>query len=181
MDPADILRGVHLIPQFSFGTVDTILPKSRLVTPQKPEWKVYYINRFVDRDMFMRYQYGMSVVHVYMHALFPFPKLPSIPLDFDHCLQESSPQVDCGSERAQASSSNITITGQLSDSIISPQSSMDPPSSTTLEYVCPLGEAETSHDDDIRQEDMVENTDHDYLDDMDDREILVREEMYGEL
>lgn len=38
--------------------------------------------------MFMRYQLGMSVGHVYMHAMgaFPPPKVPSIPPDFDHCL-----------------------------------------------------------------------------------------------
>ena len=45
MDPSDILRAVHLIPQFSLGKVDTLPPKSRLITPQESEWKAYYINR----------------------------------------------------------------------------------------------------------------------------------------
>ncbi|KAJ2935903.1 hypothetical protein H1R20_g1191, partial [Candolleomyces eurysporus] len=118
MDPSDILRAVHLIPQFSLGKVDTLPPKSRLVTPQESEWKAYYINRFVDRDMFMRYQYGMSVGHVYMHPLFPVPKLPSIPSDFDYCLQESPSQ-------AQASGSNVTLTNRPSETTLT--SSPSPP------------------------------------------------------
>ena len=47
MDPEDILRGVHLIPQFSLGKVDTLPPKSRLATLQESEWKAYYVNRCV--------------------------------------------------------------------------------------------------------------------------------------
>lgn len=43
--------------------------------------------RFVDRDMFMRFQFGMSVGHTYMHApSFPAAAVPAIPPDFDHCL-----------------------------------------------------------------------------------------------
>ena len=44
--------------------------------------------RFADRDLFMRYQHGMSVGHTYMHSKdSPAPTpIPSIPSDFDHCL-----------------------------------------------------------------------------------------------
>lgn len=36
--------------------------------------------------MFMRYQYGMSVGHVYMRMeAFPPPQIPVIPEDFEHC------------------------------------------------------------------------------------------------
>jgi hypothetical protein len=35
----------------------------------------------------MRYQFGMSVGHTYMHAAsFPVSTVPAIPPDFDHCL-----------------------------------------------------------------------------------------------
>ncbi|RXW11255.1 hypothetical protein EST38_g14600 [Candolleomyces aberdarensis] len=184
IDPSDILRAVHLIPQFSLGKVDSLPPKSRLVTPQESEWKGYYINRFVDRDMFMRYQYGMSVGHVYMHSLFPRPKLPSIPSDFDYALQESPPQV-CGLEKPRETGSDVTLTDQLSQSIPTSidtsQSFMDPP---IPDRESPLEETQfilqDNQQDEVDQEDEPDHADYDYFDDMDDREVLAHEEMYGE-
>ncbi|TEB04127.1 hypothetical protein FA13DRAFT_1575394, partial [Coprinellus micaceus] len=64
LDPLEIIRAAHLIPQFSLGKIASPPPKSRLVNTQPWSlWKAYYVNRFVDRDMFMRHQYGMSVGH----------------------------------------------------------------------------------------------------------------------
>ncbi|TEB38585.1 hypothetical protein FA13DRAFT_1784905 [Coprinellus micaceus] len=93
IDPATVLRAVHLVPQFSAGELDEsdewgrLLP-SWLPSPRRSEsiWKYYYINKYVDRDMFMRYQWGMSIGHTYMFAGFPPPSLPSIPSDFDFCI-----------------------------------------------------------------------------------------------
>jgi hypothetical protein len=44
-----------------------------------------YHARFADRDLFMRYQYGMAVGHRYMRKLDPSKRatVPSIPADFD--------------------------------------------------------------------------------------------------
>ena len=44
-----------------------------------------YNGRFADRDLFMRYQYGMAVGHRYMRKLDPARRttIPSIPTDFD--------------------------------------------------------------------------------------------------
>ena len=158
------------------------------------DWKEYYVNRwvtpdifacplltlnshysFVDRDMFMRYQYGMSVGHTYMHSLFPIPTLPSIPTDFDYCLQNLQPPVSHGSEPAQASSSSVTLTSNaLGPELDDHRNGMD------------LADASgdvVMHDDDSFEVDQAEfgHADCDYLDDMDDREILVHEEMYGEI
>lgn len=48
----------------------------------------------MDRDAFMRYQYGMSVGHKYTHtSAFP-PSLPSIPPGFDHCVSEIDAEVE---------------------------------------------------------------------------------------
>lgn len=44
MDPADVLRGVHLIPHFSLGKLKNV--RSRLVKTDDL-WKSYYVNRFV--------------------------------------------------------------------------------------------------------------------------------------
>ncbi|TEB40253.1 hypothetical protein FA13DRAFT_1572898, partial [Coprinellus micaceus] len=62
VDPSDIIRSAHLIPKFALGKDDGPIPKSQFVR-HHPLWKAYYLNRFVDRDMFMRYQLGMSVGH----------------------------------------------------------------------------------------------------------------------
>jgi hypothetical protein len=57
--------------------------------------------RFADRDMFMRYQLGMSVGHTYMHtSSFPSPSVPVIPLDFDHCLDGVSASEELSTEVA---------------------------------------------------------------------------------
>ncbi|TEB04049.1 hypothetical protein FA13DRAFT_1807685 [Coprinellus micaceus] len=93
LDPLEIIRAAHLIPQFSLGKIASPPPKSRLVNTQPWSlWKAYYVNRFVDRDMFMRHQYSMSVGHTYMHGpSFPPVHIPSVSPDFDHCLDLSAP------------------------------------------------------------------------------------------
>ncbi|KAG2086765.1 uncharacterized protein F5147DRAFT_781540 [Suillus discolor] len=47
----------------------------------KSDWCQYFVNRFVDRDMLMRFHYGLGVGHVYSHeeAL----GLPSKPTSLD--------------------------------------------------------------------------------------------------
>jgi hypothetical protein len=108
-DPADILRAVHLVPQFSLKRMDTGLPAKTRWGSKQPLWSTYFINRYVpesvnhdlspgvtrcrfaDRDLFMRYQYGMSVGHKYMYdptVEFPSMNIPSIPANFDHCMPD---------------------------------------------------------------------------------------------
>ncbi|KAL0564817.1 hypothetical protein V5O48_017221 [Marasmius crinis-equi] len=80
VDPADVIRGAHLIPAFSHGPADprTTLPPwscgrqfETLTTYGKREretedWKYYHVNKFADRDFFMRYR-GGAVGHVPFH------------------------------------------------------------------------------------------------------------------
>ncbi|KZP19824.1 hypothetical protein FIBSPDRAFT_665092, partial [Athelia psychrophila] len=65
LDPSDVLRGCHIIPRFSLNKVhgDSHGGWSPLARDQC-DWKEYYINRFVDRDMLMRYHFGYSVGHI---------------------------------------------------------------------------------------------------------------------
>ena len=79
IDPADIIRGVHLIPRFSLGRTNELLGPSfaRSAAEDNEDWVRYYINmyvndyyffrfllaltflpRFVDRDMMMRFRGG---------------------------------------------------------------------------------------------------------------------------
>ncbi|KAI9059487.1 hypothetical protein FKP32DRAFT_1657872 [Trametes sanguinea] len=61
VDPADVIRACHLIPAFAEGRTTSLLgPSSLARTPSEnhEDWERYYVNRFVDRDMFMRYLGG---------------------------------------------------------------------------------------------------------------------------
>ncbi|CCO34564.1 hypothetical protein BN14_08666 [Rhizoctonia solani AG-1 IB] len=59
--PSDIIRTVHLIPDFRSGPSSTLLNFAKSIAHDNEEhwdWKHYYVNRFVDRDMLMRYLGG---------------------------------------------------------------------------------------------------------------------------
>ncbi|KAK7054049.1 hypothetical protein R3P38DRAFT_2500851 [Favolaschia claudopus] len=64
LNPDEVIRGSHLIPAFAHGrtehllTSDSIgrLPREGLTEDE--DWRYYYVNFFVDRDMCMRYKGG---------------------------------------------------------------------------------------------------------------------------
>ncbi|KIJ33763.1 hypothetical protein M422DRAFT_182849, partial [Sphaerobolus stellatus SS14] len=61
VDPARVIRSVHLIPAFAHGKTNELLGKSiarRYQEDQEEDWQFFYVNRFVDRDMLMRYMGG---------------------------------------------------------------------------------------------------------------------------
>uniref|UniRef100_A0A8H7XVD3 Uncharacterized protein n=1 Tax=Psilocybe cubensis TaxID=181762 RepID=A0A8H7XVD3_PSICU len=68
LDPSDVLRASHIIPSFNSGMTDSLLPPSiarRAYWEDDDypdhDWNFYYVNRFVDRDMFVRYLgYGIG-------------------------------------------------------------------------------------------------------------------------
>ncbi|EJD04739.1 uncharacterized protein FOMMEDRAFT_34840, partial [Fomitiporia mediterranea MF3/22] len=64
IDPDLILQGAHLILQFSKGTVQTLLPSSLTCQPKdkNKDYKFYFVNIFINRDMFMYYQ-GRGIRH----------------------------------------------------------------------------------------------------------------------
>ncbi|KLO18138.1 hypothetical protein SCHPADRAFT_820248 [Schizopora paradoxa] len=59
---AHVIRACHLIPAFAFGKTDKLLPDS-------VDWINYYVNKFVDRDMYMRYT-GLGIGHVGSNGAF---------------------------------------------------------------------------------------------------------------
>ncbi|KZP10392.1 hypothetical protein FIBSPDRAFT_708239, partial [Athelia psychrophila] len=65
VDPSDILRGCHVVPRFSRGQVHTDNSGQSNLARDALDWKEYYVNRFVDRDMVLRYHFGYGVGHVY--------------------------------------------------------------------------------------------------------------------
>ncbi|KAG9093796.1 hypothetical protein FRC06_011372 [Ceratobasidium sp. 370] len=66
VDPIDVIRAVHLIPRFVGGrtaeylkSVDSLATDTRSVG----DWKHYYIGRFADHNMFLRFT-GMAIGHM---------------------------------------------------------------------------------------------------------------------
>ncbi|KAJ7660161.1 hypothetical protein DFH06DRAFT_1472251 [Mycena polygramma] len=66
LDPAEVIRAVHLIPAFHYGRTRELLPGpsvARMIDAENDEdYVYYYVNSFVDRDAFMRYS-GDAVGH----------------------------------------------------------------------------------------------------------------------
>ncbi|KJA19277.1 hypothetical protein HYPSUDRAFT_99107, partial [Hypholoma sublateritium FD-334 SS-4] len=68
LDPNLVLRGCHLIPAYSFGKARSDgIGISKMLKDAK-DWKYYYVNRFADRDMTMRYHWGLGIGHTYSHG-----------------------------------------------------------------------------------------------------------------
>ena len=61
IDPAVVLRAAHLIPGFHYGRIFTLLGPSLARAPSG-DWRYYYVGRFVDRDIAMRYL-GLGIGH----------------------------------------------------------------------------------------------------------------------
>ncbi|KAG6905700.1 hypothetical protein DXG01_001205 [Tephrocybe rancida] len=64
LDPADILRGCHITPRFRSMLRHTDGLGLSGIARDKHDWSSYYVNRFVDRDMLMRFHWSMGVGHL---------------------------------------------------------------------------------------------------------------------
>ncbi|KAJ2929664.1 hypothetical protein H1R20_g7412, partial [Candolleomyces eurysporus] len=84
IDPNVVLRASHIIPRFCKGRVYKDGRGKSEMAGDGFDWKEYYINRFVDRDMFMRYQINLGVGHwtkgQSSHHQHPSLKKPSEPV-----------------------------------------------------------------------------------------------------
>lgn len=132
-------------------------------------------SRFVDRDMFMRYQLGMSVGHAYMQSLpaFPPPEAPSIPSNFDHCLDIPPPATRRKGARGEGPSlgeEELEHSGQETAF-----DDCDDDGEDTGIYEQSLEEKV-----DLESDDGSGDEGDDYLDDMDDEELVAYTDMYGE-
>ncbi|KAF6749791.1 hypothetical protein DFP72DRAFT_1014005 [Ephemerocybe angulata] len=64
VDPNTVIRAVHIIPRFRLGRVYPDRGGLSDLGHDGKDWRQYYVNRHVDRDMFMRYHIGGAVGHV---------------------------------------------------------------------------------------------------------------------
>ncbi|KAG6904490.1 hypothetical protein DXG01_009497 [Tephrocybe rancida] len=69
LDPTEVLRGCHLVPRVARGPCYEDGRGHSPYARDGDDWLFYYVNRFVDRDMLMRYHWGLGVGHVYSHNL----------------------------------------------------------------------------------------------------------------
>jgi hypothetical protein len=84
VDPKDVLRSCHVIPAFASRKVHIDGVALSHIAKDKQDWTRYYVDRcakvffligiqpipglrFADRDMVMRYHWGLGVGHVYSH------------------------------------------------------------------------------------------------------------------
>ncbi|KIJ68186.1 hypothetical protein HYDPIDRAFT_124385 [Hydnomerulius pinastri MD-312] len=77
LDPDVIIRATHLVPAFADGrSADLLPPRKSIARPEGEEddWVNFYVNIFVDRDMFMRYA-GRAPGHLHGTATPTTPPL----------------------------------------------------------------------------------------------------------
>ncbi|EJD46540.1 hypothetical protein AURDEDRAFT_44685, partial [Auricularia subglabra TFB-10046 SS5] len=55
VDPAIVIRACHLIPAFAHGRTTDLLGPSSIRDHPDGDWRYYYVDRFADNDMLMRY------------------------------------------------------------------------------------------------------------------------------
>ncbi|TEB23227.1 hypothetical protein FA13DRAFT_1640158, partial [Coprinellus micaceus] len=67
VDPSDILRACHMVPNFDKGPRYYDGKGRSAIANDGSDWERYFINRFVDRNMLMRYEWGLAVGHTYAY------------------------------------------------------------------------------------------------------------------
>ncbi|KAH7904490.1 hypothetical protein BJ138DRAFT_1019091 [Hygrophoropsis aurantiaca] len=170
LDPSDVLRGCHLIPAFALGKMHTDgISLSRCVDDSR-DWRHYYVNRFVDRDMAMRYHIGLGVGHTYTtpgHDHATKVNGDFMPADGEH-----------GPEEATGDSANPYEDGELedvegsSDFKLADDDELDGRSNNS-------GDADGWLDDDTDTDLDQEECRSSSEDDLDDELILAMGDMYG--
>ncbi|KAJ8494675.1 hypothetical protein ONZ51_g2145 [Trametes cubensis] len=97
VDPAAIIRGCHFIPAFAYKRSTTLVPPC-MARPSDGDCQRYlYVNRFVDRDMFVRH-IGHGIGHLGLQCSSPDSMDPST-----YCFDVPLPQEVEGSEESDVS------------------------------------------------------------------------------
>ncbi|KAJ8074150.1 hypothetical protein PM082_012442 [Marasmius tenuissimus] len=96
LEPDAVIRASHLIPQFSAGKTNDLLettsPTAARLAGETDDWVNYYVNIFVDRDMFMRY-HGGGIGHLDTGLSCQAYEADADGQEFDGA-EESTPELD---------------------------------------------------------------------------------------
>ncbi|KJA18172.1 hypothetical protein HYPSUDRAFT_205550 [Hypholoma sublateritium FD-334 SS-4] len=68
VDPSLVLRACHILPVFASGKRYADGIGLSTIAGDSNDWKSYYVNRFADRDMVMRFHWGLGIGHTYSHG-----------------------------------------------------------------------------------------------------------------
>ncbi|KAH6890808.1 hypothetical protein BKA70DRAFT_1441711 [Coprinopsis sp. MPI-PUGE-AT-0042] len=74
LEPWRAIRAVHLIPQFSAGRREDTTTSEW--TGKKKQWRFYFVNRYADRDMYMRFHLSLAIGHQNIRRQFGFDQEP---------------------------------------------------------------------------------------------------------
>ncbi|KAG9121531.1 hypothetical protein FRC07_002470 [Ceratobasidium sp. 392] len=115
IDPTTVVRSSHLIPAFCYNrATDPVLPSLAYDSPLSGDWNSYYVNRFVDRDMSIRYMPGIGIGHL---SSMQHPRESAIePMDVDEPELEIGPARE---EMATTSGSDAEHDGSDNSSVAS--------------------------------------------------------------
>ncbi|KAI0076042.1 hypothetical protein K474DRAFT_1708449 [Panus rudis PR-1116 ss-1] len=123
VDPDDVIRAVHLIPAFALGRTDTLLKGNSVARVGGKDWKYFYVNFFVDRDMYMRYR-GGGIGHYEAELQDPQPSPDELDDDASDS-DSSSGSSDNNSETSSSSSDSSLESSTSSGSSASTDSDED--------------------------------------------------------
>ncbi|OBZ70227.1 hypothetical protein A0H81_10051 [Grifola frondosa] len=118
IDPADILRGCHIIPAYTHGQMHADGIGLSSIAQDASDAQKYYVNRFVDRDMIMRYYWGMAVGHTYARRSAVSSSTPSEAVEQDLTVFQPIPNAP---EHANGKTLQTMMTGRRTGEFATPQ------------------------------------------------------------
>jgi hypothetical protein len=95
VDPKDVLRGCHILPAFAKGKRHTNGVGISRCAKDGKDYKLYYVGRFSDRDLLMRYHWGLGVGHLHAHHSTSTSACISDNRDADNQADESADPEPC--------------------------------------------------------------------------------------
>ncbi|EPQ53857.1 hypothetical protein GLOTRDRAFT_139911 [Gloeophyllum trabeum ATCC 11539] len=116
VDPSHVIRGAHIIPAYQDGRTTELLAPS-IARDKDGDFNYYYVNRFVDRDMFVR-NIGVGVGHV------PGTHLTSIP-NYDLDMEDILDDPECPSEAPETGNRDAESLDASEDDGLEPEDAED--------------------------------------------------------
>ncbi|KAF8067028.1 hypothetical protein FPV67DRAFT_1562486 [Lyophyllum atratum] len=148
VDPSDVLRACHLIPSFPVAEGSPVIGNAIS----------YLVNRFVDRDMLMRYHWGLAVGHTYA------------------TMEKKGPYVGDAGDPLHSTAEHVNDEMDVSEDILVDNDRSGSPT-VSNPYDTDSSGSQNSFMDDNWEDDSGQGSEDGFSS---DGEFLAQEEMYGE-